>query len=54
MGLIRDTPGADKETTMDVTNVLIIHRKKFELLLERSSSVSAGMVKEVSRRLAKI
>jgi signal transduction histidine kinase len=51
MGLIHNAPRAATVTTIEPTTVLAIHKDGFEQLLERSSSVSLAMVKEVSRRL---
>ena len=51
MGLIHNAPRAATVTTTIPTTVLVINKKAFDQLLERSSSVSLAMVKEVSRRL---
>jgi len=51
MGLIHNAPRAATVVTTEPTTVLAIDKKAFDQLLQRSSSVSLAMVKEVSRRL---
>jgi len=51
MALIHDAPRAASVTTNKPTIVLCIHKADFDRLLQRSSSVSMTMVREVSRRL---
>jgi signal transduction histidine kinase len=51
MGLIHNAPRGASVTTTMPTKVLCITKTDFENLLQRSSSVSMSMVREVSRRL---
>ncbi len=51
MGLIHNAPRAASVTTTKSTTVLCINKSDFDKLLQRSSSVSMAMVREVSRRL---
>ena len=51
MGLIHNAPRGASVTTTESTTVLCIHKSDFDRLLQRSSSVSMAMVREVSRRL---
>jgi signal transduction histidine kinase len=51
MALIHNAPRAATVITMGSTTVLEINKNDFERLLQRSSSLSLAMVKEVSRRL---
>jgi len=51
MGLIHNAPRGASVTTTVPTKVLCITKSDFENLLQRSSSVSMSMVREVSRRL---
>jgi signal transduction histidine kinase len=51
MGLIHNAPRAATVKTISPTKVLVINKSAFDHLLERSTSVSLAMVREVSRRL---
>jgi signal transduction histidine kinase len=51
MALINNVPRAATVTTTTPTTVLEIHKEAFSKLLEKSSSMSLAMVREVSRRL---
>jgi signal transduction histidine kinase len=51
MGLIHNAPRAASVVTTMPTTVLCINKANFDQLLERSTSVSMAMVREVSRRL---
>ena len=51
MALIHNAPRAATVTTLTPVTVLEIHKDDFTRLLERSTTVSLAMVREVSRRL---
>ncbi len=51
MALIHNAPRAATVTAMTPVSVLEIHKGEFTRLLERNTSVSVAMVREVSRRL---
>lgn len=51
MALIHNAPRVATVITMKETEVMEIHKKDFERILQNSSSMSMAMVKEVSRRL---
>ncbi|MEA3352103.1 MAG: ATP-binding protein [Chloroflexota bacterium] len=51
MGLIHNTSRVATVTTIIPTKVLEIHKTAFDSLLQKNSSVSLAMVREVSRRL---
>lgn len=51
MAIIHDAPRAAAITTVTPTTVLMIGRDAFKRLLEKTSSISLAMIREVSRRL---
>ena len=51
MALIHNAPRVATVITMKETEVMEIHKKDFDRILQNSSSMSMAMVKEVSRRL---
>lgn len=51
MAIIHNAPRAATVATEEITIVLVLEKEAFSNLLEKSSSISLAMVREVSRRL---
>lgn len=51
MAIIHNAPRAATVSTSQPTTVLVLEKEAFSILLEKSSSISLAMVREVSRRL---